>query len=329
MTLTIRFQVSLIDSPAAGGAGDGCREWAGGANAAQNRPTDALPVTVRQRATDSATIAVKVISATRSVAMSLISVAFASIRRSRVLPAARTPAFAISVAAALGVLGRRASGRSRHAHPARTSRSTGEGSRRPALDRRHAAGQRDVARLCRPSRRQSGTRHHACVHRDSRHAAQRRRLLRIGPRWSRRPVQWAGHDGRRAAIPDTRRYASVLAARADASPGPRKDGRAANRPASQPRSAVHRARRIAAHFADRGLYPALSTVVVIGHSAGAQLLQRYAVAGHEGDSSRGPASRCAMWSRTRRATCISTTNGRTASRSQAEPARARPNGNTG
>ena len=116
MTLTIRFQVSLIDSPAAGGAGDGCREWAGGANAAQNRPTDALPVTVRQRATDSATIAVKVISATRSVAMSLISVAFASIRRSRVLPAARTPAFAISVAAALGVLG--------GAHPAEAATPT-------------------------------------------------------------------------------------------------------------------------------------------------------------------------------------------------------------
>ncbi|WP_241302828.1 alpha/beta hydrolase [Burkholderia stabilis] len=39
-----------------------------------------------------------------------------------------------------------------------------------------------------------------------------------------------------------------------------------------------------AHFADRSLYPALTTVVVIGHSAGAQLLQRYAVAGHEGDA---------------------------------------------
>ena len=39
--------------------------------------------------------------------MSLISVAcaFASIRRSRVLPATRTLAFAISVAAAIGVLG--------------------------------------------------------------------------------------------------------------------------------------------------------------------------------------------------------------------------------
>ncbi|RQV84994.1 alpha/beta fold hydrolase [Burkholderia anthina] len=39
-----------------------------------------------------------------------------------------------------------------------------------------------------------------------------------------------------------------------------------------------------AHFADRSRYPSLSTVVVIGHSAGAQLLQRYAVAGREGDA---------------------------------------------
>ncbi|HDV6329350.1 TPA: alpha/beta fold hydrolase [Burkholderia cenocepacia] len=39
-----------------------------------------------------------------------------------------------------------------------------------------------------------------------------------------------------------------------------------------------------AHFADRRLYASLSTVVVIGHSAGAQLLQRYAVAGREGDA---------------------------------------------
>ena len=39
-----------------------------------------------------------------------------------------------------------------------------------------------------------------------------------------------------------------------------------------------------AHFADRSLYPSLSTIVVIGHSAGAQLLQRYAVAGREGDA---------------------------------------------
>lgn len=39
-----------------------------------------------------------------------------------------------------------------------------------------------------------------------------------------------------------------------------------------------------AHFAGCSLYPVLSTVVVIGHSAGAQLLQRYAVTGREGDA---------------------------------------------
>ncbi|SNU86316.1 hypothetical protein PSP20601_02355 [Pandoraea sputorum] len=39
-----------------------------------------------------------------------------------------------------------------------------------------------------------------------------------------------------------------------------------------------------AHFADRRLYPSLSTVVMMGHSAGAQLLQRYAVTGREGDA---------------------------------------------
>ncbi|WP_232445869.1 hypothetical protein, partial [Burkholderia ubonensis] len=36
-----------------------------------------------------------------------------------------------------------------------------------------------------------------------------------------------------------------------------------------------------AHFANRALYPSLSTVVMMGHSAGAQLLQRYAVTGQE------------------------------------------------
>ncbi|MFL9875216.1 hypothetical protein [Paraburkholderia megapolitana] len=39
-----------------------------------------------------------------------------------------------------------------------------------------------------------------------------------------------------------------------------------------------------AHFADRRLYPALSTVVVLGHSAGAQFVQRYAVVGREGEA---------------------------------------------
>ena len=96
-----------------------------------------------------------------------------------------------------------------------------------------------------------------------------------------------------------------------------KGGEPARQPA--PISSFTALDALLAHFADRGLYPALSTVVVIGHSAGAQLLQRYAVAGHEGDALARAGIAVRMWSRTRRATCISTTNGRTASRSQAEP----------
>ncbi|MFK0165302.1 alpha/beta fold hydrolase [Rhizobium sp. NPDC090279] len=37
------------------------------------------------------------------------------------------------------------------------------------------------------------------------------------------------------------------------------------------------------HFADRRLYPSLKTIVVMGHSAGAQLVQRYAVVGREAE----------------------------------------------
>ncbi|AOJ35422.1 alpha/beta fold hydrolase [Burkholderia metallica] len=61
-----------------------------------------------------------------------------------------------------------------------------------------------------------------------------------------------------------------------------KGGDAARQPA--PISSFTALDALLAHFADRSLYPALSSVVVIGHSAGAQLLQRYAVAGHEGDA---------------------------------------------
>ncbi|UMV29205.1 alpha/beta fold hydrolase [Klebsiella pneumoniae] len=35
------------------------------------------------------------------------------------------------------------------------------------------------------------------------------------------------------------------------------------------------------HFANRTLYPSLSTIVIMGHSAGAQYVQRYAVVGHK------------------------------------------------
>ncbi|HHL4081466.1 alpha/beta hydrolase [Burkholderia sola] len=61
-----------------------------------------------------------------------------------------------------------------------------------------------------------------------------------------------------------------------------KGGEPARQPA--PISSFAALDALLAHFTDRSLYPSLTTVVVIGHSAGAQLLQRYAVAGREGDA---------------------------------------------
>lgn len=56
-----------------------------------------------------------------------------------------------------------------------------------------------------------------------------------------------------------------------------KDGDPARTPA--PISSFSALDALLAHFADRALYPALTQVVVAGHSAGAQVVQRYAVAG--------------------------------------------------
>lgn len=65
--------------------------------------------------------------------------------------------------------------------------------------------------------------------------------------------------------------------------GRRRDGRgeAARQPG--PISSFAALDALLAHFANRALYPSLSAVVMMGHSAGAQLLQRYAVAGREGE----------------------------------------------
>lgn len=62
------------------------------------------------------------------------------------------------------------------------------------------------------------------------------------------------------------------------------EGWKAGDPARQPEpiSSFSALDALLAHFGDRRLYPALSSVVVIGHSAGAQLVQRYAVVGREG-----------------------------------------------
>lgn len=60
-----------------------------------------------------------------------------------------------------------------------------------------------------------------------------------------------------------------------------KGGEAARQPG--PISSFAALDALLAHFANRALYPSLSAVVMMGHSAGAQLLQRYAVAGREGE----------------------------------------------
>jgi pimeloyl-ACP methyl ester carboxylesterase len=56
-----------------------------------------------------------------------------------------------------------------------------------------------------------------------------------------------------------------------------KDGEAARSPA--PISSFSAMDALLEHFTNRALYPALTEVVVAGHSAGAQIVQRYAVAG--------------------------------------------------
>lgn len=61
-----------------------------------------------------------------------------------------------------------------------------------------------------------------------------------------------------------------------------KGGEAARQPAAI--SSFTALDALLAHFADRHLYPALSSVVVLGHSAGAQFVQRYAVVGREGEA---------------------------------------------
>ncbi len=60
-----------------------------------------------------------------------------------------------------------------------------------------------------------------------------------------------------------------------------KGGDAARQPA--PVSSFSALDALLQHFADRRLYPSLKTIVVMGHSAGAQLVQRYAVVGREAE----------------------------------------------
>lgn len=217
--------------------------------------------------------------------MSLISVAFASIRHARVLPAARFLSFAIPLAAAIGVLG--GAYRAEAATPTQRERleapvkaiadqrltvDTPQGSAMLPVYADHPVDQAapDVTRVFIVIH---GTLRNA----DGYYASGRKVVEKAG----------AAGNGTMVVAPqfltraDTRAFSLPASTLAWTQEG-WKGGEPARQPG--PVSSFAALDALLAHFADRGLYPSLTTVVVIGHSAGAQLLQRYAVAGREGDA---------------------------------------------
>ncbi|WP_176049865.1 alpha/beta fold hydrolase [Burkholderia sp. BCC1644] len=221
--------------------------------------------------------------------MSLISVAFASIRRSRVPPVARFLSLAIPLAVAICVLG--GAHRAEAATPTQRERleapvkavadqrltvDTPQGSAMPPAmlpvyaDHPVDKAAPDVTRVFIVIH---GTLRNA----DAYYASGRQVVEKAG----------AAGDGTMVVAPqfltraDTRAFSLPASTLAWTQEG-WKGGEPARQPG--PISSFAALDALLAHFADRSLYPSLSTVVVIGHSAGAQLLQRYAVAGREGDA---------------------------------------------
>ncbi|MCA3917573.1 MAG: alpha/beta hydrolase, partial [Burkholderia sp.] len=220
--------------------------------------------------------------------MSLISVAFASIRPARTRSAARTLSFALPLSVACAVIG--LSGSARPAEAATpTQRERLEAPVKAVADQRlavdtpqgsaalpvyadhlldHAAP--DVTRVFIVIH---GTLRNA----DAYYASGRKVVERAG----------ASGNGTIVVAPqfltraDTRAFSLPASTLAWTQEG-WKGGEPARQPG--PISSFAALDALLAHFADRSLYPSLTTVVVIGHSAGAQLLQRYAVAGREGDA---------------------------------------------
>ena len=109
-----------------------------------------------------------------------------------------------------------------------------------------------------------------------------------------------------------------------------KEGAPARRPASVSSFAALDA--LLEHCDDRQRYPALSSVTVIGHSAGAQVVQRLPWPDARRKRWRATESACGTWSRIRRAICISMMNvpcrAVFSSTSIRRPVRALSNGNT-
>ncbi|MBJ9594261.1 alpha/beta hydrolase [Burkholderia seminalis] len=222
--------------------------------------------------------------------MSLISVAFASIRPARARSAARALSFALSLSVSIagGVIGMAGSVRSAEAAtPTQRERleapvkavadqrvavATPQGSAALPVYADHPLDQPapDVVRVFIVIH---GTLRNA----DTYYASGRQVVEKAG----------AAGSGTMVVAPqfltraDTRAFSLPASTLAWTQEG-WKGGEPARQPG--PVSSFAALDALLAHFADRGLYPSLTTVVVIGHSAGAQLLQRYAVAGHEGDA---------------------------------------------
>jgi len=218
--------------------------------------------------------------------MSLISAAFARIRLSRLLPAARTLSCAIPLAAAgaaIGVLG--------GACPAdaATQRERLEAPVKAVADQRVAVDTPQGGAVLPvyadhplDTAAPDVTRVFIVIHGTLRNAdAYYVSGLKV--------VEKAGAAGQGTMVvapqfltrADTRAFSLPAQTLAWTQEG-WKGGEPARQPG--PVSSFAALDALLAHFADRSLYPALSIVVMIGHSAGAQLLQRYAVAGHEGDA---------------------------------------------
>ncbi|MCA7922583.1 alpha/beta hydrolase [Burkholderia cenocepacia] len=220
--------------------------------------------------------------------MSLLSVAFASLRRSCALPAARALSYAVPLAVACAAAGTLAGAQPAEAATP-TQRERLEAPVKAVADQRvtidtpqgsavlpvyadHPLDQAapDVVRVFIVIH---GTLRNA----DAYYASGRQVVEKAG----------AAGAGTMVVAPQFLTRADVRAFSLPASTlAWTQEGWKGGEPARQPGpvSSFAALDALLAHFADRSLYPSLSTVVVIGHSAGAQLLQRYAVAGREGDA---------------------------------------------
>ncbi|ALX15477.1 hypothetical protein P350_28945 [Burkholderia cepacia JBK9] len=220
--------------------------------------------------------------------MSLISVAFASIRPARARSAARTLSFAFSLSVTCAVIG--LSGSVSPAEAATpTQRERLEAPVKAVADQRVAVetpqgsaalpvyADHPLDRAAPDITRVFIVIHGTLRNADAYYASGRKVVEQAG----------ASGNGTMVVAPqfltraDTRAFSLPASTLAWTQEG-WKGGEPARQPG--PISSFAALDALLAHFADRSLYPSLTTVVVIGHSAGAQLLQRYAVAGREGDA---------------------------------------------